>query len=52
MVVKPVMLWGMGTALGELPPYWLARKASEAGKVAEEFDEIASSLKETNEISR
>lgn len=33
-------LWGLGTALGELPPYFVARAASEAGKSTEELDEL------------
>ena len=31
-------LWGFGTAIGELPPYFVARAASEAGKVDEELE--------------
>jgi len=33
-------LWGLGTALGELPPYFVARAASVAGKTSEELDEL------------
>lgn len=31
-------LWGFGTAIGELPPYFVARAAAEAGKVDEELE--------------
>lgn len=33
-------LWGAGTAIGELPPYFIARAASAAGNTAEELEEI------------
>lgn len=33
-------LWGLGTAIGELPPYFVARAASLAGNVNEEITEI------------
>jgi hypothetical protein len=38
-------LWGLGTALGELPPYFIARAASIAGQKTEELNEL---LEETN----
>ena len=38
-------LWGFGTAIGELPPYFVARAASAAGGIDEELEEI---LKEEN----
>jgi hypothetical protein len=31
------LFWGIGTAIGELPPYFVARAASEAGKNNDEF---------------
>ena len=31
------LAWGMGTAIGELPPYFMARAALEAGKDDDEF---------------
>ena len=34
------LLWGLGTALGELPPYIIAKKARQAGKTAEELEEL------------
>lgn len=36
----PAMLWGSGTAMGEIPPYALSRAAAEAGQVDEEFEEL------------
>jgi vacuole membrane protein 1 len=38
-------LWGLGTAIGELPPYFVARAASLAGS---KNDEITELLEETN----
>ena len=38
-------LWGFGTAIGELPPYFVARAASAAGGIDEELEDI---LKEEN----
>ena len=38
-------LWGLGTALGELPAYFIARAASIAGQKTEELNEL---LEETN----
>jgi hypothetical protein len=35
-------LWGLGTAIGELPPYFMARAAAEAGKINEEVEELKS----------
>lgn len=34
------LLWGFGTAIGELPPYLVARAARLAGKTEEELKEI------------
>ncbi len=33
-------MWGFGTAIGELPPYFMARAAAEAGKKNEEVEEV------------
>ena len=38
-VMIPSMLWGMGTALGEIPPYAISRAAKLAGIRNEEFEE-------------
>ncbi|XP_060660261.1 vacuole membrane protein 1 isoform X1 [Drosophila nasuta] len=35
------LLWGVGTALGELPPYFMARAARLSGKCMEDRQEIA-----------
>lgn len=34
------ILWGFGTAIGELPPYFMAKAAAEAGKTNEEIEEL------------
>mmetsp|Transcript_25700 Transcript_25700/g.45046 ORF Transcript_25700/g.45046 Transcript_25700/m.45046 type:complete len:251 (+) Transcript_25700:380-1132(+) len=34
------ILWGIGTALGELPPYFISRAARKTGKKAHEVEEI------------
>lgn len=34
------LLWGLGTAIGELPPYIIAKKARQAGNTAEELEEL------------
>jgi len=33
-------LWGLGTSIGELPPYYVARAASLAGKKHEELEDM------------
>lgn len=33
------MLWGFGTALGELPPYFIARHAAEVSDKLKELEE-------------
>ena len=35
-------MWGAGTAIGELPPYLLAKAASAIGSIDEELDKILS----------
>ena len=39
-VFLEAFLWGAGTAMGELPPYFVARAASAAGGMDEELEEI------------
>jgi membrane protein YqaA with SNARE-associated domain len=39
----PTLLWGAGTAMGEIPPYALSYALAKAGKANKEFDEIAES---------
>ena len=48
-------MWGFGTALGELPPYFIARAAAIANeKLADELDEIKQieNMKETSLVSK
>jgi hypothetical protein len=33
-------MWGLGTALGELPPYFMAKAAAESGKTNEEIEDL------------
>lgn len=33
-------MWGLGTAIGELPPYFMAKAAAESGKTSEEIEEL------------
>lgn len=47
-VIIEAFLWGLGTAIGELPPYFVARAASLAGKQHEELEEM---LENTNRDS-
>jgi hypothetical protein len=35
-------MWGLGTAIGELPPYFMAKAAANAGKSSEEIEELRS----------
>lgn len=39
-VALEAFLWGAGTCIGELPPYFVARAASVAGKTPEELEEL------------
>jgi len=39
-VLPACVLWGSGTAAGEIPPYWLARSARLAGQAVEEMNEL------------
>lgn len=43
-------MWGIGTAFGELPPYFMARGAAQAGKSSEELEEIAEAEKNTTNL--
>ena len=40
-----VLLWGIGTAIGELPPYFISRAASYAGKHYTELDDVENGQK-------
>lgn len=39
-VILEAFLWGAGTAIGELPPYYMAKAAAETGKSNEEIEEL------------
>ena len=43
-VFLEAFLWGAGTALGELPPYFVARAASQAGGPTEEIESVLDSF--------
>ncbi|CAI9287314.1 unnamed protein product [Lactuca saligna] len=45
------ILWGFGTAIGELPPYFISRAASISGGNAEEIEEINNSTGDNNRRS-
>ena len=48
----PSMIWGAGTAIGEIPPYWLSRAARLAGKEDEEFEEMMGSQSKFQLLNR
>ena len=48
-VIIEAFLWGLGTAIGERPPYYVARAASLAGRKSDELDEIIDESKLTKE---
>lgn len=39
-VILEASLWGLGTAIGELPPYFIAKAAAISGKKDKEFEEF------------
>lgn len=45
-------MWGAGTALGELPPYFFALAASIAGSENEELQEVLDNESATDTLSR
>uniref|UniRef100_A0A0A9HKT5 VTT domain-containing protein n=1 Tax=Arundo donax TaxID=35708 RepID=A0A0A9HKT5_ARUDO len=45
-VYLETVLWGIGTALGELPPYFLSRAASMSGRKIDEIKELDASISE------
>ncbi|KAL7734854.1 hypothetical protein ACLKA6_011133 [Drosophila palustris] len=45
------LLWGVGTALGELPPYFMARAARLSGKCVEERQEMAELQRRSGNLS-
>ena len=48
-VAWPAFLWGVGTAIGELPPYFIARAAARAGQALGELEE-ARALAEARQL--
>lgn len=51
--VLPVsMLWGAGTAIGEIPPYFMSWAAAQAGQGNEALEEVEEDLKSKNIIKR
>jgi len=53
ILLPTVVLWGSGTAVGELPPYFITRAARRAGSRAADFeDELAEAKKHTDPVSR
>ncbi|XP_066395068.1 vacuole membrane protein KMS1-like [Miscanthus floridulus] len=45
-VCLEAVLWGIGTALGELPPYFLSRAASMSGRVIDGLEDLDASISE------
>ncbi|KAL6657753.1 hypothetical protein ACP70R_005533 [Stipagrostis hirtigluma subsp. patula] len=45
-VYLEAVLWGIGTALGELPPFFLSRAASMSGHKIDELEELDTSMSE------
>jgi hypothetical protein len=43
-VALTAMLWGCGTAVGEVPPYFLSYKAASAGRRNEMYEGLQESL--------
>lgn len=41
-------MFGIGTAIGELPPYFVARAASLANKKLEELEEVSEAKHDSN----
>ena len=41
----PCFLWGLGTAIGELPPYATSYAARKAGQADEEYQELTEDIK-------
>lgn len=46
------MLWGAGTAIGEVPPYYLSYKAAEAGTANTMMDEVQESVQTGSVLNR
>ena len=53
LLAPSVILWGSGTAIGELPPYFITRAARRAGARATDFEsELAEAREKTDIVSR
>jgi len=53
LLLPSVIFWGSGTAIGELPPYFITRAAKRAGKRAADLeDELAEARQKTDVISK
>lgn len=53
LVWPAALLWGAGTAIGELPPYFITRAARRAGKADEAFEtELADARANSDLVSR
>lgn len=46
------ILWGLGTALGELPPYFISRAASISGGKIDAMEELDASTEDTGMLAR
>jgi membrane protein YqaA with SNARE-associated domain len=51
-ILLPCLLWGAGTAIGEIPPYALSRAAKLAGERNAEFEEIDMSGASTSAVDK
>ncbi|XVE81592.1 hypothetical protein DITRI_Ditri15bG0077100 [Diplodiscus trichospermus] len=49
-VQMEAILWGIGTALGELPPYFISRAASESGSKIDAMEELDASSSEDSGV--
>ncbi|XWS08989.1 hypothetical protein CRYUN_Cryun40dG0047600 [Craigia yunnanensis] len=49
-VQMEAILWGIGTALGELPPYFISRAASKSGSKFDAMEELDASSSEGNGV--
>mmetsp|Transcript_74630 Transcript_74630/g.155610 ORF Transcript_74630/g.155610 Transcript_74630/m.155610 type:complete len:506 (-) Transcript_74630:138-1655(-) len=50
LVTVPCMLWGVGTAIGEVPPYSVAKMARMSGGAATEFEEEVADAKNKSDL--
>lgn len=51
-VVVTAMLWGAGTAVGEIPPYFLSYKAAAAGRRNEMYEGLQEALQTTTGVCK